>query len=124
MDHCIYFAGGNQEFGKLRRISNQTLILPSASTIPPPPEDGSSLYITFIHYEGFGLEDIHVTSRSNNDEWTQLVNLGPLVNPDQADRCPAFSSYFESFFFDSERAGGFGNKDLWYIPYSSIEDIR
>ena len=74
-----------------------------------PSEDGKSLYITSIRDEGFGLEDIYVTSRSNNDEWTQLINVGPLVDSDQADRCLAFSSDFETFFFDSERDGGFGN---------------
>ena len=149
MDHCIYFAGDDWEFAywtstrpggfggndiwmaeKINGIWQAAQNLgPNVNTSASehhslPSEDGKSLYITSIRDEGFGLEDIYVTSRSNNDEWTQLVNLGPLVNSDQADRCPAFSPNFEIFFFDSERAGGFGNKDLWYIPYSSIEDIR
>ena len=70
------------------------------------------------------MEDIYVTTRNENGEWTRLVNLGPGVNSDQHDRCPAFSPDFEYFFFDSERAGGFGNKDIWYVPYSRIEAIR
>jgi hypothetical protein len=89
-----------------------------------PSEDGKSLYITATRAEGFGLEDIYVTTQDNKGNWSDLVNLGPKVNSEQHDRCPAFSPDFEYFFFDSERAGGFGNKDLWYVPYSQIESIR
>jgi hypothetical protein len=28
------------------------------------------------------------------------------------------------FYFDSERSGGYGNKDIWVLPYSQIENIR
>ena len=89
-----------------------------------PSKDGRSLYISATRDEGFGMEDIYVTTRNENGEWARLVNLGPGVNSDQHDRCPAFSPDFEFFFFDSERTGGFGDKDIWYVPYSRIEAIR
>ncbi|MDG0998279.1 MAG: hypothetical protein P8P42_06670, partial [Gammaproteobacteria bacterium] len=63
-------------------------------------------------------------ARNADGVWGELVNLGGRVNSDQNDRCPAFSPNFKTFFFDSERSGGFGDKDLWSLPYSAIEDIR
>ena len=153
MDHCIYFTGDDWEhaywtstrpggFGgnDIWMAEKVNGVWQAAENLGPnvnsaagehhslPSEDGQSLYITTTRDEGYGMEDIYVTTRvtgsNNNTEWTQLVNLGPQVNSDQHDRCPAFSPDFATFYFDSERAGGFGNKDIWYIPYSSIEDIR
>ena len=149
MDHCLYFTGDEWEFAywtstreggfggndiwMSERIDG---VWQKAQNLGPnvnseasehhslPSEDGRSLYISTTRDEGFGMEDIYVTTRNENGEWTRLVNLGPGVNSDQHDRCPAFSPDFEYFFFDSERAGGFGNKDIWYVPYSRIEAIR
>jgi hypothetical protein len=46
------------------------------------------------------------------------------VNTEAHDRCPAFSPDYTLFYFDSERDGGYGNKDLWSVPYSLIREIR
>jgi Tol biopolymer transport system component len=80
-----------------------------------PSADGRSLYITATRDEGYGEEDIYVTTRDDRGVWGPLVNLGPLVNTEENDRCPAFSPDFQIFYFDSERAGGYGDKDLWWV---------
>ncbi|MDA1370206.1 MAG: hypothetical protein O2971_05535 [Proteobacteria bacterium] len=148
-DHCLYFSGENWDFAywtstrpggfggndiwMAERVNG---VWQDAVNLGPkvnsaagehhslPSEDGRSLYITTTRDQGFGREDIYITTRDDRGNWSDLVNLGPEINSDQHDRCPAFSPDFEFFFFDSERAGGFGNKDLWYVPYSRIEDIR
>ena len=52
------------------------------------------------------------------------MNLGPTVNSDRDDRCPAFSPDHTTFYFDSEREGGYGSKDLWSVPYALVVGIR
>ncbi len=89
-----------------------------------PSQDGRSLYVTSGRPDGHGGEDIYVTTRGSNGVWGPLVNLGAVVNSDRDDRCPAFSPDYSVFYFDSEREGGQGNKDLWWIPYSLIAEIR
>lgn len=148
-DHCIYFTGENWEFaywtstrpggfggndiwssekvnGTWQEAQNLGPNVNSEASEHHslPSEDGKSLYITSEREEGFGGEDIFVSSRDINGNWTELVNLGESVNSDQNDRCPAFSPDFSLFYFDSERSGGYGNKDIWVLPYSQIEDIR
>lgn len=148
-DHCLYFSGENWEFAywtstrpggfggndiwmseKIDGVWQQAVNLgPNVNSAASehhslPSADGQSLYVTTTRAGGFGGEDIYVTSRTNDGGWTTLTNLGESVNSDRHDRCPAFSPDFKTFFFDSERSGGFGNKDLWYLPYSSIEHIR
>ena len=148
-DHCLYFAGENWQFAywtstrpggfggndiwmseKIDGAWQDAVNLgprvnSSASEHHSlPSRDGQSLYVTTTRAEGFGGEDIYVTSKDSNGSWGALTNLGEQVNSPENDRCPAFSPDYSVFYFDSERSGGYGNKDLWYIPYSRIEDIR
>jgi len=89
-----------------------------------PSPDGRSLYVTSLRSDGLGGEDIYVTTRGADGVWGPLVNLGSAVNSDQNDRCPAFSPDHSTFYFDSERRGGQGDKDLWSVPYALIADTR
>jgi len=148
-DHCIYFAGpdwnvafwtstrpggyGGNDIWTSRRVDgvwqeaeNLGPNVNSASTehhsLPSP--DGRSLYVTSLRPDGLGGEDIYVTTRGADGVWGPLVNLGPTVNSPAHDRCPAFSPDHTTFYFDSEREGGEGDKDLWSVPYAAVVDIR
>ncbi|MDR0787123.1 MAG: hypothetical protein LBG44_04560 [Gemmatimonadota bacterium] len=148
MDHCIYFFGegwntaywtstrpggmGGNDIWTAERVDGvwgeavnlgPTVNSAASDHHSLPSPDGRSLYITSDREGGFGGEDIYVTTRDDNGVWSPLVNLGPVVNSPENDRCPAFTPDFELFIFDSERAGGYGNKDLWSVPYASVEGI-
>ena len=148
-DHCLYFSGDDWEiaywtstrpggFGGNDIWTSERVdgVWQEAKNLGPnintaasehhslPSPDGKSLYITTTREDGFGGEDIFVTTRGADGNWSELTNLGAQVNSDQHDRCPAFSPNFQTFFFDSERSGGFGDKDLWSLPFSAIKDIR
>src|SRR5580765_5975074 len=45
--------------------------------------------------------------------WSVPVNLGSTVNSTSADSNPALSPDGLSLYFDSDRAGGIGGRDLW-----------
>jgi Tol biopolymer transport system component len=149
MDHCIYFTGENWEiaywtstrpggYGANDIWSSKKVngVWQDAVNLGPnvnsefdehhslPSEDGRSLYITATLEEGFGGEDIYVSHLASDGTWTELVNLGPEINTETSDRCPAFSPDFSLFYFDSERSGGQGSKDIWRVPYDSIRQIR
>lgn len=148
-DHCLYFAGpdwgvafwtstrpggfGGNDIWTAERVDgvwqpavNLGPNVNSASTehhsLPSP--DGRSLYVTSLRPDGFGREDIYVTTRGPNGVWGPLVNLGSAVNSEGNDRCPAFSPDNSTFYFDSDRIGGEGDKDLWSVPYEAVVGIR
>lgn len=148
MDHCLYFAGEDWEFAywtstreggyggndiwmseRVNGVWQEAVNLgPRVNTAGSehhslPSPDGASLYVSSDREGGLGGEDIYVTSRDASGEWGGLVNLGPAVNSEEHDRCPAFSPDFEVFYFDSERTGGYGNKDLWFVPYETISGV-
>jgi WD40 repeat protein len=53
------------------------------------------------------------TRRSNGDEWSLPVNVGPPINTTADDRRSSLSPDGTMLFFDSNRPGGFGNLDLY-----------
>ncbi len=149
MDHCLYFAGpnwdeafwtstrpggyGGNDIWTSRRVNGvwqeAVNLGPNVNTAETehhslPSPDGTSLYVTAVREDGYGGEDIYVTTRRADGTWGPLVNLGPTINSDRDDRCPAFSPDHTVLYFDSERAGGYGSKDLWSIPYSAVSGTR
>jgi hypothetical protein len=148
-DHCIYFSGpewdvafwtstrpggfGGNDIWTSERVDGvwqePVNLGPDVNTAASehhslPTPDGRSLYVTAYRPDGLGGEDIYVTTRGEDGVWGPLVNLGPDVNSEAHDRCPAFSPDHRTFYFDSERAGGQGDKDLWSMPYAVIADRR
>ncbi len=87
-------------------------------SIPTP--DGRSLYVTATRPEGFGDEDIYITTRGADGQWGSLLNLGPIVNGPGDDRCPAWTPDLRIFLFDSVREGGFGARDIWWVDFKDV----
>lgn len=148
-DHCLHFTGpdeniaywtstrpggyGGNDIWTSRRVNGvwQEAVNLGPNVNSPyndhhslPSPDGKSLYITSERPGGYGGEDIYVTTMDTQGVWGPLKNLGPLVNSDKNDRCPAFTSNFKEFVFSSERDGGHGSKDLWWIYYENIKHIQ
>lgn len=143
-DHCLFFSvDGNEAFwtstrpggsGKddiwtSRRVGGKwtepenlgpNVNGPGKEHTSIPTPDGRSLYVTATRPEGFGDEDIYVTTRDASGKWGPLVNLGPLVNGPGDDRCPAWTPDLRFFLFDSVREGGFGARDIWWVDFREV----
>jgi len=76
--------------------------------------NGLDMYFSSYRSGGYGDVDMWVTSRSTVDsEWGIPVNLGPTLNSPAWDSCPNISGDGLSIFFESQRAGGVGDNDIW-----------
>src|SRR5438046_9039386 len=51
--------------------------------------------------------------RFASSEWSDPVNLGPLINSSALDANAGLSSDAHTLFFVSTRTGGLGNLDIW-----------
>jgi hypothetical protein len=61
-----------------------------------------------------GISDLFVATRDSVDApWSTPVNLGPPVNTPVFDFDPRLAADRQTLFFDSNRAGGFGQYDLY-----------
>ncbi len=72
---------------------------------------------------GSGGADLWMTTRSTiNDPWGEPVNLGPTVNSSSGEVCPRISVDGLSLFFASNKAGGYGGRDLWVTRRATRAD--
>jgi hypothetical protein len=86
-----------------------------------PGPDGRTLYVTSDRPGGYGGEDTYTTTtRAADGSWGPLVNAGPVVNGPGNDRCVTFTPDGTVALLDSDRPGGYGGKDLWWIPTSDL----
>jgi WD40-like Beta Propeller Repeat len=144
MDHCLAFsADGNEAFwtstrpggfggndiwtsrrvaGKWTAPENLGPNINSAASehhsLPTP--DGRHLQVTSDRPSGLGGDDMYVARRQTNRNWGPLVNIGDRINGPANDRCAAWTPDGSVFLFDSDRTGGFGSKDLWWLDIKDV----
>jgi len=74
---------------------------------------------------GFGNGDIWMARRAAKDgDWSHTVNLEPLINSPADEASPSVSADGSTLYFDSARAGGFGNRDIWQAPILPTLDFN
>jgi hypothetical protein len=77
-------------------------------------KDGLSLYFASNRAGGFGAWDIYVSQRNTTDEpWGPPQNLGPTINTAFNESAPSLSIDGHRLYFDSDRPGGAGGRDLY-----------
>jgi len=93
--------------------------------------DGLELFFSSEQSGGYGSCDIWVTTRATQDDpWSEPVNLGPEVNGPRGDGFPSISADGLLLFFSSgfpmgvwsPRLGGFGACDLWVTRRANKEE--
>jgi hypothetical protein len=90
---------------------------------PKVTPDGLTLYFHSVRSGGYGGEDIYVTTRATKDApWGPAKNLGPVVNSPGNDGEATIAPNGLALFFNSDRAGGSGNYDLWVTTRRTISE--
>ena len=81
--------------------------------------DGLEVFFFSGRPVSFGGIDLWTATRETVfDPWSTPTNLGPLVNTAATDTQPAIASDRQTLYFASNRAGGFGELDLYVITRS------
>ncbi len=57
--------------------------------------------------------DIYVSLLDENDNWSDPINLGPVINTIYSDRSPFLHPDMKTLYFASDGHGGLGNYDLF-----------
>jgi outer membrane protein OmpA-like peptidoglycan-associated protein len=75
--------------------------------------DNRYIFFTSCHQpDGYGSCDLYYSARQG-EQWTDPVNLGPVVNSSRWESQPSLSSDGRTLYFASNRPGGFGGSDIW-----------
>ena len=90
---------------------------------PSISPDGLELYFGSRRPGGYGATDLWVATRATKDDpWEEPVNLGHLLNTGETDSGPSISSDCLNLYFDSRRAGGYGERDIYVTTRATKND--
>ena len=79
--------------------------------------DGEYIFFTGCHMPGStGGCDLYITTKRDS-QWIKPVNMGPLVNSRDWDAHPTLSPDGKRLYFASERTGGLGKSDIWFVDF-------
>lgn len=70
---------------------------------------------------GYGSCDIYYT-RNSNGFWSGLQNAGSTINTKAWEAQPSVSSSGDRLYFASNRAGGYGGKDIWVSDITVLKN--
>ncbi len=65
--------------------------------------------------DGLGNCDLYISYKLDENTWTQAENLGGTINSEFWDSHPSLSITGDTLFFASDRKGGFGGIDIYYV---------
>src|SRR5215469_8910331 len=68
------------------------------------------------------LAGLNVIAQPRYSNWSEPVNLGPLINTAFNDQHPALSKDGLSLYISSNRPGGYGADDIWVSQRASVDD--
>jgi hypothetical protein len=68
------------------------------------------------------LASFNLAAQPRYSNWSEPVNLGPVINTAFNDQHPALSKDGLSLYFTSNRPGGYGADDIWVSQRASVDD--
>ena len=80
---------------------------------PSLSRDGSLLFFASSREGGQGGDDIYVSGRRPDGQWSRPINLGPTVNTAGNDRYPFWAADNKTLYFTSTGRLGMGGADLF-----------
>ncbi len=79
--------------------------------------DGEYIFFTGCHMQNSqGGCDLYITTKRDS-QWIKPVNMGPIVNSREWDAHPSLSPDGKRLYFASERKGGLGKSDIWFVDF-------
>lgn len=72
------------------------------------------LLLTIQRDDAIGDQDLYVSFRINEYQWTEPINLGAIINSEKAEFAPFLAADNKTLFFSSEGHGSYGSSDIFY----------
>ncbi len=75
---------------------------------------GNILILAVQRSDSHGDQDLYVSFKTGDNEWTKPKNLGVSINTPNAEFSPFLASDNKTLYFASNGHGGFGQSDIFY----------
>jgi len=86
--------------------------------------DGLTIVFDSARPGGYGQYDLWMATRPTiQDPWGPPANLGPMINSSAMDYGARMADNGLALYFESDRPGGYGNRDLWVSTRPTTNDL-
>ncbi len=85
------------------------------------PDESYIIFSSQNRSDTLGDQDLYISYKKNNGEWTQSRNMGGRVNSTSSEICPVVTLDGKYLFFTSRRRG---KADIYWIDATIIEEIK
>ncbi len=75
--------------------------------------DGKTLFLTIERNDTWGEKDVYVSFLGENNEWTEPMNIGNVVNTEGDETSPFLASDGVTLYFSSDGHPGYGRNDIF-----------
>ena len=75
--------------------------------------DGKSMLLAFSEKKNSTADDLYISTKDRQGEWSKPESLGSQINTDFAETTPFLASDNQTLYFASNRPGGQGGFDIW-----------
>jgi hypothetical protein len=96
-------------------INSPYEIEPSACYSP----DNNTIIFSSNRYGGFGGFDLFITRKDDAGNWSEAVNLGPIVNTPYNEDAPFISALGDKLYFSSQGHKNMGGYDVFVVNFNS-----
>ena len=86
------------------------------------PDESYIIFSSQNRPDTLGGQDLYISYRMNDGNWTAAKNMGNRVNSESGEICPSVSLDGEYFFFTSRRRHG--RADIYWMTTDIIRDLR
>lgn len=84
-------------------------------------QDDKTIYFTSDRPGGYGGTDIYSAQLGKNSRWTNVENLGEVVNTDMDEEGVYITANGKHLYFSSNGLAGMGDLDLYRTTYDSVK---
>ncbi len=75
--------------------------------------DYNVILLVMNNEKGFGKEDLYVSTKDGQENWSEPVNLGSTINTSESEISPFLSADKKTLYFASKGHGGYGDMDIF-----------
>ena len=83
--------------------------------------DNNRLFFVSDRPEGYGGTDIYMATRNKRGDWSDVQNLGPIINTERDEEDVFISASGRHIYFSSNGHAGMGDLDIYRSEYDSIK---
>ena len=75
--------------------------------------DGQYMILSLVSNNTYGVEDLYLSKKDRNGEWSSVKNLGSIINTEYQEITPFLAADNRTLFFATNGRGGEGSYDIF-----------